>query len=107
VCITKFSRREIELTTFVRNMGIGWAAMTFHDFGEWLEMWTTVIVNLTAIITGLIVATKWIVRRAEPTLRSLASSALVGLVASILGVVAAGVIASSEIWIAIHRLFTH
>lgn len=55
----------------------------FNDFGTKAEMWTTIVVNMTAIITGLVVAVQWIVRRVEPTVRNVSQTAIVSLIANV------------------------
>ena len=57
---------------------------TIHTYAENLELWSTIIVNLTAIFTGLIVAGRWIVRRVEPTVRNVGQSAIWGFIVSLL-----------------------
>jgi hypothetical protein len=79
--------------------------MSLRNAAEWLEIWTTIIVNLTAIFTGLIVAGRWAFQRIEPTMRVVGRSALVGLIGSILFVIVAGLIAGSELSLTVQKLF--
>jgi cytochrome b subunit of formate dehydrogenase len=62
---------------------VDWTA--FNAVGEKIEMWTTIVVNMTAIITGLVVAVQWIVRRVEPTVRNVSRTAIYSLLLNLIG----------------------
>jgi hypothetical protein len=53
---------------------MNWTAV--HNIGQEMEMWSTVVVNLTAIFTGVIVAARWIMRRLPPSSLDIAKSVL-------------------------------
>jgi hypothetical protein len=56
---------------------------TIHEYAEATETWTTIVVNLTGILTGLIVGGRWLVRRVEPNVRTVLQTAFFSLILSI------------------------
>ena len=73
--------------------------MDWDVLAQRIEMWTTIVVNMTAIFTGVIVAGRWIVRRVKPTVENVSQSVLWSLVLNILAAFTAALISVATNWI--------